>query len=111
MLKKKVKGRENKIIKHDKIKNLEASISISIAKALSIIIPTDEIYERYVEAHNEHEYFQNSVKTFLQFLQEMCNAGLQENDIQRLNGIINFCESFLIRNHLSDIKKNNRPRR
>lgn len=77
--------------------------SINIAKALEIIIPKEQIYQLYVDKNNEYKEFQTNVKSHLEFLQTLCRAGLEEGDLQRLNGVINFCESFLIRNHLKDI--------
>jgi len=69
---------------------------------VKIFVPEDKIYEEYINKIDELVSFEKSVKSHLQFLQKLCRAGLKEGDTQRLNGVINFCESFLIRNHLKD---------
>jgi len=70
-----------------------------------IFFEGEKIYEEYVDRNMEHQQFQKDVVSHLEFLQQLCRAGLEENDVQRLNGVINFCESFLIRNHLRDIEE------
>ena len=69
----------------------------------------EKIYEAYADSIIDHQDFMEGVKSHIKFIQSLCKAGLEENDVQRLNGISNFCESFLIRNHLKDeIEDNNK---
>lgn len=79
--------------------------TISAVKALMVIFPHEEACHALMENSEEYKDFMKSTKSFLEFLQKEARAGYEEGDTQRFNGIINFCESFLIRNHLSE--KNN----
>lgn len=73
-----------------------------------IFFNKDKIYDEYAELTIEREQFKKDVVSHLKFLQELCRAGLKDGDVKRLNGVINFCESFLIRNHLIDIEENDK---
>jgi hypothetical protein len=70
-----------------------------------IFFDNEKIYEEYVDKTMLYQQFKRSVVSNLIFIQKFCKAGLEENDIQRLNGVINFCESFLIKNNLKYIEQ------
>lgn len=98
--------REKKINKQQlsaEVKKLGKEERLLLTK---IFFSKEKIYEVYTDLMIEHEEFKKSVISHLEFLQTISKAGLKEKDFQRFNGVINFCESFLIRNGLKDIKNN-----
>lgn len=64
----------------------------------------DEIYEYTDSVTKDYKEFKSDVIHHLKFLQKQCEKGLKDNDIMALNGINNYITSFLIRNHLIDVK-------
>ena len=76
---------------------------VEVAK---IFIPKNEIYEAYVDKIDDYNEFRELVKSHIKFIQKLSRDALKEKDILKLNGVINHCESFLIRNHLTELENN-----
>ena len=65
-----------------------------------IFFDFESIYDAYAHITAEHNDFTAGAKSFVQFIQKLAKAGFEEKDIDRFNGISNFCTSFLIKNNL-----------
>jgi len=73
-------------------------------KMLKIFFKGDEIYKYTDSILQDYKEFKEEVIHHLKFLQKECDEGMKEKNVMKLNGINNYITSFLIRNHLIDMK-------